>query len=285
MFRSVALVLAVLVGDSFGPVRNSNALSNASLPNPLTLLIWNIDRGTQLHDIEQGIRKHHPDVCLLQEVDLNAKRSEGVDEASSLARDLKMNFAYGTAWQELKQGSDKSPAWQGQANLSRIPFKDSRVLRFEHQTDFWEPHWYLPAWAPQRRHGGRIALVSEIGTGPNALVFYNVHLESRSLPNRFGQLQEVLDDVDRWYPHGPVIIGGDLNTMTSIDEFVDTLEKHNFHSCFGPRHERTHRVVGDLDWIFVRAPVFCEAAAVDRDSPGSDHYLVTANITVQTARK
>ena len=275
MLRFAALFLSALVADSFGPIRTSNTLSHAALPNPFTLLIWNIDRGTQLQNIELGIHKHHPDICLLQEVDLDAKRSEGVDEANSLARELNMNYAYGTAWRELKQGSG---AWQGQANLSTIPLTSSRVVRFEHQTDFWEPHWYLPEWAPQRRHGGRIALISEIG----ALAFYNLHLESRSLPNRFGQLQEVLADADRSYPHRPVIIGGDLNTMTSVEEFVGTLEKHGFHSCFGSRHERTHRLAGDLDWIFVRAPAFCEDAAVDRDAAGSDHYLLTAHILVKT---
>ena len=281
MFRfAPQLLLLLVVAPDFGPVRTSNRLSQAALSNPINLLIWNIERGTELNKIEQGIRKHHPDVCLLQEVDLNAKRSAGVDVADSLGRALTMNYAYGTAFRELNQGTDRDPAWQGQANLSKTPFNDSRVLRFQHQTDFWEPRWYLPQWTPQRRHGGRIALVSQIGTGPSAVVFYNLHLESRSLPYRFQQLQEVLDDVDRSYPNGPVVIAGDLNTMTSIDEFVAALEKHNFHSCFGSRHERTHRMIGDLDWIFVRAPASCEAAIVDRDATGSDHYLITARIHI-----
>jgi hypothetical protein len=70
-------------------------------------------------------------------------------------------------FEELTQGSRRSPAYQGQATLSPWPIKNARLIRFHQQTTFWQPHWYLPPIEPfQERLGGRIALA--ITTEPSA---------------------------------------------------------------------------------------------------------------------
>lgn len=261
------------------PVRIGRYGKQTTAPSRLKVLNWNIDRGEHLAAIEAAIRRYNPDVCLLQEVDLKARRSGFLDVGDRLARTLGMNFEFGAAFEELNQAGEGNPAWQGQANLVKTAIGESRVLRFEHQTSFWEPHWYLPEWAPQRRHGGRIALVSEIPLEKSTLVLYNLHLESRGPGyNRFEQLKETLTDVDRHYPGKPAVIAGDLNTKYFAQKFVDELSKHRFVSCFGERKERTHRIIGDLDWIFVRTPAKCSSASVDRSAEGSDHYPVIAEI-------
>jgi endonuclease/exonuclease/phosphatase family metal-dependent hydrolase len=251
-------------------------------PNPFKLLDWNIDRGVDNDAIRRTIRAENPDVCLFQEVDWNTLRTARRDVASDLAREFSMAYVLGLAFQELSQGTADSPAWQGQANLTRAAFQSSRIVRFQHQTSFWKPEPYLPSWFPQRRVGGRIALVSEIQSGSATLVFYNLHLESRGLGwDRYAQLKETLDDADGHYPSGPVILAGDLNTKYLPGKFTTLIQKHGFRNCFGDKRERTHHVYGDLDWIFVRGKASCEAPAVERQSEGSDHYPVTALIRVR----
>jgi endonuclease/exonuclease/phosphatase family metal-dependent hydrolase len=51
-----------------------------------------VDRGTQLQGILEFIRQAKADVILLQEVDLNAKRTHRLDIASEIARTLQLNF-------------------------------------------------------------------------------------------------------------------------------------------------------------------------------------------------
>src|SRR5215470_8303202 len=84
---------------------------------------WNIDRGTKLQGILEFIKEAKADVILLQEVDLNAKRTHRLDIAREIARTLQMNFVFAAEFQELTQGSQHSPAYQGQATLSHGPSK------------------------------------------------------------------------------------------------------------------------------------------------------------------
>src|SRR5215467_8846629 len=141
---------------------------------------WNIDRGTHLPSIVDFLRDCKADLIFLQEVDLNAKRTHHLDIAREIARTLQLNFVFGTEFQELTQGSQQSPAYQGQATLSPWPIKNARLIRFRRQTNFWRPHWYLPHIEPfQERLGGRIALVANIELGGQTMATYNLHLESK----------------------------------------------------------------------------------------------------------
>jgi endonuclease/exonuclease/phosphatase family metal-dependent hydrolase len=281
-FNSVVFFLAASLSAQNLPatLRNGTFGTPVSLPNPFKLLVWNIDRGSDFSEINQTIRDKDPAVCLLQEVDWKTQRTGHRDVAADLARELSLSYVWGLAFQELNQGTSESPAWQGQANLFRAAIPSSRVIQFQHQTGFWKPEPYLPSWFPQRRLGGRIALVSEIPIAGTTLVFYNLHLESRGPGfNRYEQLKETLDDADKHYTAQPVIVAGDLNTKYAPQRFVDQLQKHGFHNCFATR-VRTHRIYGDLDWIFVRGPVTCEAPLVEHRSAGSDHFPLTATIRV-----
>src|ERR1700686_5196565 len=84
-------------------------------------------------------------------------------------------------------------AYHGQATLSRWPLSNSRIIRFQKQSNFWRPHWFLPD-VPlfQERLGGRLALVSEVNIAGKTIVAYNLHLESKDDDQlRRFQLQEV----------------------------------------------------------------------------------------------
>src|SRR5262244_3777749 len=185
-------------------------------PRSVRIVDWNIDRGQQLQGVTDFLAGTNADVLILQEVDLNARRTHHLNIAEEIARTLKMNYAFGREFQELVQGSKTSPAYHGQATLSKWPISNPRLIRFSKQSHFWEPHWFLPNIEPfQERLGGRIALVAEINVAGSKLFTYNLHLESRGNDElRVSQLTEVLSDSPR-DAKSPILIAGDLNIDAS----------------------------------------------------------------------
>jgi hypothetical protein len=77
--------------------------------------------------------------------------------AEEIARKLEMNYVLGREFEELVQGSNGSPAYHGQATLSKWPISNPRLIRFSRQSHFWQPHWFLPNIEPfEERLGGRM---------------------------------------------------------------------------------------------------------------------------------
>jgi endonuclease/exonuclease/phosphatase family metal-dependent hydrolase len=251
----------------------------------IRIVSWNIDHGSRLKEITQELRSSGADLCLLQEVDWNAARSGVKDVAIELADRLNMNAAYAVEFEELSQEkTGASPAYIGQATLTRLPLRQTRLLRFQRQSTFWRPHGWLPSSLAlmQRRLGNRIALITELEFAARPLVVYNPHLESRSAgPIQMAQLDEMLADMQR-YPAGTAImIAGDINSKYFPSVFLRKLEKAGFRSALGERIERTHVIAMALDWIFVRGPVTLEEGKVAREAKGSDHYPIVARLKAQ----
>src|SRR5262249_11895434 len=136
------------------------------------------------------------DLLILQEVDLNARRTHFLNVADEIARKLGLNYVFGQEFQELTQGRRGSPAYHGQATLSRWTLLNPRVIRFRRQSNFWRPRPYLPKLSLfQERLGGRIALVTEVQVQTKRLAIYNLHLESRGDEGlRYAQLEEAIRD-------------------------------------------------------------------------------------------
>src|SRR5260370_39534447 len=105
---------------------------------------WNIDRGLRLPEITDFLESHNADLLILQEVDLNARRTRRLNIVEEIARRLGMNYVFGREFEELTQGSRTSPAYHGQATLSRCRLSNPRVIRFRRQSNFWRPRWVLP---------------------------------------------------------------------------------------------------------------------------------------------
>ena len=230
-----------------------------------------------------------PGLCLLQEDGLGHNRTGDEDVAGKLAERLHLNLAYAIEFEELSQGRAEGPAFIGQATLTRLPVRRSRLLRFEHQSGFWKPHSWIPSSVPlmQRRAGGRVALVSELEFGGRPLIVYNAHLESRSYGRiQNEQLDEILADFKRNYPpETAVILGGDLNTKYFPSWFLRKLEKAGFRSATGELVERTHRIAFALDWLFVRGAVGVESGTVEKSWKGSDHYAIRAALVSRASDK
>lgn len=284
---SPLLVAGLTLAQSLPPLFNKPREFDCVKPHgelrSLRVVTWNIDHGANLDRITAALKKESADICLFQEVDWGDKRSGNADIAQALARALQLNAAFGIEFEELGQERNGGEhAYTGQATLTRLPVKRTRILRFAAQTNFWKPRGWIPSAIPltQRRLGNRIALVSDMELNGQRLVVYNTHLESRSFGHlQMSQIDEMLADLKANYPpETAAILGGDLNTKYFPSTYVHKLERQGFRSVTGNRITRTHRIAMALDWIFARGNFRFENAGVRKDVGGSDHFPIYAEI-------
>jgi endonuclease/exonuclease/phosphatase family metal-dependent hydrolase len=258
-----------------------------SPPKSLKIVDWNIERGQQLQGVLDFLSGVNADILILQELDLNARRTHRLNIAETIARKLKMNYVFGREFQELVQGSADSPAYHGQATLSKWPISKSRLIRFSRQSNFWQPHWFMPKIEPfQERLGGRIALVVEINVAGNKIITYNLHLESRGNDElRVSQLAEVLSDTACWNADPAIVVAGDFNLDASKESVAVAIAKAGFQDAAAALRapttparslfERGRRI----DWAFVRGPLRASSAYVHGNVNASDHYPVSFTLT------
>jgi endonuclease/exonuclease/phosphatase family metal-dependent hydrolase len=252
-------------------------------PQGIRVVNWNIDRGQRLRAIADFLESQQADLLTLQEADLNAKRTHRRNIAEELARVLGMNYVFGYEFQELTQGSRTSPAYHGQATLSRWAFTNARVIRFQAQSSFWRPRWFLPHTKPfQERLGGRIALVTEVDVMGQSIVVYNLHLESRGDDNlRVSQLKEVLDDVASYRSRLPALVAGDLNFDISAGQTSALIEQAGLRNIFAQSRSRTtppHGLLGtgrSIDWALVSGSIESSSEKVHANVNASDHYPIS----------
>ena len=190
----------------------------------IRVISWNIERGLQFSGILAFLRSAEADLILLQEVDLNTRRTQHRDVANDLAQALRLNYVFATQFHELPEGSRASPAYQGLATLSPWTLAHARVLRFQHQSEFWKPRWYIPNLPLfQRRLGGRIGLICDMSVPGKRLVTYNLHLESKgNNVLRLAQLNETLADATK-NTASAVILGGDFNIESGNSEAASAI--------------------------------------------------------------
>jgi endonuclease/exonuclease/phosphatase family metal-dependent hydrolase len=257
-------------------------------PRSLRIVDWNINRGLELQGIIDFLESINADILLLQEADLNARRTRRLNIAQEIARKLGMDCVFGCEFQELAQGSKSSPAYHGQATLSKWPISKPRLIRFSQQSHFWQPHWFLPNIEPfQERLGGRIALVAHINVAGSKVVTYNLHLESRGNDSlRISQLSEVLSDATRYDAECPVIVAGDLNLDASKEPVALALANASFQDAVASsRSTPTTPARGlfeerrRIDWAFIRGPIKAGSGQVHNRVNASDHYPISFMLT------
>jgi len=246
----------------------------------LQVLSWNIERGSRFPAVRETLVEKAPELLLLQEVDLNARRSGGRNVAEELARRLLLNYIFAAEFEELGQATDPSSAYHGQAILTSLPMRAARVVRFQAQSGYWRPRWFLPNWPIlQRRRGGRLALVAEVGEQEAPLVVCNVHLESRgSERRRLSQLEDLLADLQAYEDSTPVVIAGDFNVSSPSSPVIRRLEQARFRKALGGAV--TTKRGATLDWIFVRGDMTFRDAVVHEDVKASDHYPLTVRLSL-----
>ena len=254
--------------------------ADGSQSDRLQVVSWNINRGLQLPGIVDFLSNASADLVLLQEVDVNARRTQHRNVAHEIARALEMNYVFGREFQELTQGSPSSPAYHGHATLSRFPIESSRILQFRRQSGFWRPRWFIPKLQKlQRRVGARMALVSQIAWPEKPLIVYNIHLESRGGDElRSNQLAEVLEDSEQYGPGMPVILGGDFNFDLSCEPASSVMNRAPVQNPFNTDNHCPTVVRGgrgrarSIDWILVRGPLNHPNPELHEDVFASDHH-------------
>ena len=247
-------------------------------PDSIRVVNWNINRGLRLQKVIEFLASSKADVFLLQESDLNARRTHHLNVAKEIAQKLQMNYVFGREFQELTQGSRASPAYHGQATLSRWPLSNSRILRFQKQSNFWRPRWFLPEVEPfQERIGGRLALVCETTIAGKRLVTYNLHLESKGDDAlRYSQIEETMEDARRYDISTPIVLAGDLNLDVSREPASTAIGRAEFLDAFANQHVPTTPGTflehgRTIDWVFTRGPIRAGQAQVHRSVSASDH--------------
>ncbi|MGA8087478.1 MAG: endonuclease/exonuclease/phosphatase family protein [Terracidiphilus sp.] len=255
-------------------------------PRPVRIVSWNVNRGLRLADVLQFLVASSADLVLLQETDVNARRTQYVNVPRTIAEVLKMNYVFGREFEELAQSTGSSPALHGQATLSRFPLTNSRILRFRSQSGFWRPRWFIPNLQPfQRRRGARMALVSDIRIQNRTMVLYNAHLESRGNHElRYSQFSEILSDVKNQVGNGHVIAGGDMNFNVSEYPATAMIARAGLQCPFahlkGKKTVQVRRAAdsGAIDWIFTDQSLATAAPQIHDCARGSDHYPLSLEI-------
>jgi endonuclease/exonuclease/phosphatase family metal-dependent hydrolase len=256
-------------------------------PDSIRVVNWNIDRGLRLQRVIEFLATAKADVVLLQESDLNARRTHHLNIAKEIAQKLHLNYVFGREFRELTQGSRASPAYHGQATLSRWPLSNSRILRFQRQSNFWRPRWFLPEIEPfQERIGGRLALVCETTIAGKKVVTYNVHLESKGDDAlRCSQMEETLEDARRYEAGTPIVLAGDFNFDVSGGSASTAIRQAQFQDAFANQHVPTtpHSFLEpgrSIDWIFIRGPIHATSASVHSSISASDHYPLSVVLSL-----
>ena len=252
-------------------------------PSSIRIVDWNINRGLKLSGIVEFLSSTGADMILLQECDVNARRTHRLNIAQEIARRLQMNYIFGREFQELTQGSSDSPAYHGQATLSRWPLSNPRIIRFRKQSSFWRPRWFLPDIEPlQERIGGRMALVTDMNACGRTIVSYNLHMESRGDDRlRCLQLNECLEDARRYSASVPLVLAGDFNMDVYRTAAAEAIKEARFQNAFpgqpttpGSFLERGR----PIDWIFMRGPVRGDCSCVYTSITASDHYPLSLQV-------
>lgn len=171
-----------------------------------------------LERIAAKIREVDPDIVLLQEVDINSKRSAFVDQLQWLLDHTPLNYgAYASHWRADYIPSDGLGAMDnGNAILSRWPITDvARIpLPLRTDQDALTRYFYL------RRNVLRVNVdVPTVGT----VAVVNVHTDAYGEDGTklrhiegFEAVMNELDDAGAW-----VIGGGDLNTLPPGSEQLE----------------------------------------------------------------
>jgi endonuclease/exonuclease/phosphatase family metal-dependent hydrolase len=255
-------------------------------PEPIRLVSWNVNRGLRLAEIIEFLAASSADLILLQETDVNARRTRYLNVPREIAEALKMNYVFGREFEELGQGNRVCRAFHGQTTLSRFPLLNPRILRFRRQSTFWQPRWFVPRLqAFQRRLGARMALICEISIQGRTIVVYNAHLESRGNDElRYSQLSEMLGEAEGSCGQTHVMVAGDLNFNISRGQAASLIAGLQLDSPFARLGaKKTVRVRGHarcaaIDWILTDQTLCTSGAKIHDSICASDHFPLSLEI-------
>jgi endonuclease/exonuclease/phosphatase family metal-dependent hydrolase len=234
----------------------SCAVATAETPTELRVLTWNLHHGEgldgklDLERIAKRIVETKPDLVALQEVDQNARRSGGVDQAAVLAKLTGMNGVFGKAM-------DFDGGGYGQAILSRFPIEETHVHR-------------LPGSGEPR-----IAFEVKITSAGRGLRFLSVHLDAQHAAKRQAQAQALREALAA--KPEPTILAGDFNDGPKSSALaVFAAPWKDVGKAAESLTFPSDKPAIDIDHILIKGLAAREPATVVAEPVASDHRPVAA---------
>ena len=243
---------------------SSDAESNPSDAAPTEPTAWmkmatynvaNCNGGKDLENIASYLVENKVDICGLQEIDINAKRSKGQDQPVELAQ--KMTELSGTTYYwafcySLRDSSDRySGAKQSQygvAIVSRYPIVSTRRVQL------WADGQTAQLQSLRgKTYEGRVLLIAEINVEGKIFTVINTHLDLH-LDARLKAVETIKNELSQITT--PVILLGDLNCRVDSDEIKALSEvlcvTADVTSEEGPipTYSST-KPSSTIDWIFI----------------------------------
>jgi hypothetical protein len=117
---------ACLAPDNLDKIYQGKFSSVTEAAGSLNLLNWNIERGLQFSGIVGAIERERPDICILQEVDLNAQRTDRRNVADELARRFQLNYVFG--WNSGNWGRRHGTSQPTTGRHCSRPFRSIRLV-------------------------------------------------------------------------------------------------------------------------------------------------------------
>ena len=266
MFLGLALLAGCGVKIGYAPtsvaVHRGASKINAPAPgDSLRVVSWNIQYG---ENFEQALREINAnpdladaDIILLQEMD-----PEG---ARHMAEKLGMHHVYGAA-----SVSPYHKKLFGNAVLSRWPIIDDQVLILPHETLLTGHR--------------RIAVAADIDLGGVTVRAISIHTATVVMDQekRIEQAKAARDSLGGFA--GPVIIGGDFNTVSEYDvtllrQAMRRLRMKTVRLPEGPTISNKYKKLPGSDSVLDH--IFCKefeqgSRGVVRETLASDHYPLWA---------
>lgn len=309
--RTAAAHATFMAGIPAMRALESGGLASArTLPRSFTAAAWNLERGLFPEASAAHLAAQSPAIVLLSEMDSGMARTAQRNTSADIAAALGMAYAYGVEFFEMALGgpiersfctdSVNAAGWHGNAILSCVPFQALHLIRLPEQ-GFWFDAGRGGGNPHEPRIGTRMAIAAILPTEAGPICAVSTHLESNADAGyRAVQMQVLLDEVDRFAPDMPVLIGGDLNTGNHMPPGFDWRDEGLFDlarargyawsatpegitlqsSLLNPRPPRPMR----LDWFATRGltgtPRGLAPALAPDHTPLSDHLPIFADIAL-----
>ena len=165
-----------------------------------------------------ALRPLNADIIAFQEIDLDSKRSYGINQVDALANAL--DFARAGLAINWNKNYVPFPYWpisahfgkiiSGQAVLSRYPIAENQRIVLDKVAN--RPFFYNAVYLD------RLAQVTQLQVGDRSLMVINVHLEAFDNPTRFSQTRAVQELAETYARDYPVLLVGDFNSALNRPE-------------------------------------------------------------------
>jgi len=268
--RLTAALLAVLALLAIALLPPGAGAEPQAPDRELSVMTYNIHAGIgeddrlDLQRLADEIRSSGVEVAGLQEVDRHwSARSDFVDQAQWLAKELNMHVVYGANLDRDPLSPGEPRRQYGTAILSDHPIQSSR-------------NTLLPRPQGGEQRGLLEAVINVRGV---RVRIANTHLQHNSAVERTAQVERIMELLEG--SREPVVLMGDLNARPGEPELAPLSTRYEDAWLEGGEGDGFTLSAADpyarIDYIFVSPEIAVESAEV-LDTLASDHLPVVAEL-------